>query len=85
MNQNNINILLNRLPEKQKELIKLGLEKGLFEIKGNGIHYIIQKKSYKFTDPEEPVRAATYVELVVRYKYPAKRIDFEIYPPKKST
>jgi len=83
MNQNNINILLNRLPEKQKELIKLGLEKGLFEIKGNGIHYIIQKKSYKFTDPEEPVRAATYVELVVRYKYPAKRIDFEIYPPRR--
>lgn len=52
-------------------------------MEGEEIVYIIQNRRFKFTDPEEPVRASTYLELVYRYKYNPKRIDFEIYPPRR--
>lgn len=35
-------------------------------------------KSYRWSDPEEQVRAEFYAELVTRYKYPADRIDLEV-------
>lgn len=72
-----------KLTEKQRELITIGLKEGLLEIKGKKIHYLKQKKAYVFTDPEEAVRASTYVELVIKYNYPPKRIDFEILPPRR--
>lgn len=75
--------LLNSLHGKQKELIEVGLHEGLFEIKGDRIYFLNQSKSYKITDPEEPVRAATYVELVVRYKYPPNRTGMLLPPATK--
>ena len=32
-----------------------------------------------FTNPEEQVRAACFCELVLKYKYPAEQIQFEVY------
>lgn len=74
---------LENLTEKQKDLIRIGVEEKLIEFKNERINYLVQDKSYKFTDPEEPVRAAAYIELVMKYKYPPQRIDFEIYPPRR--
>lgn len=61
-----------------KELIELGVKKGLLEIRGDKITYKPRSpdaKSDNFEDPEEKVRAALYVELVEKYKYPLERID----------
>ena len=44
------------------------------------MEYIAQKKSYTYTDPEEPVRARVYVKLIEKYKYPPNRIDLEVKP-----
>ncbi|WP_052696209.1 N-6 DNA methylase [Palaeococcus ferrophilus] len=66
------------------DLIKLGIDDGLIKIvEGNRISYTIQGKSYNFSDPEEKIRAATYVKLVKFYKYPPNRIDFEVEPPQR--
>ena len=45
------------------------------------IHYVAPDKTYKFTDPEEQVRARYYVELIERYQYPQTRIDLEFPVP----
>jgi len=74
---------LAKLENKHRELIQIGIKEKLIELKGTKIIYLHQNKSYEFTDPEEPIRASTYVELVVKYKYPPKRIDFEVYPPRR--
>ena len=65
------------------DLIKLGVKKGLIKIEEGRIEYLEQKKTYDFTDPEEPVRARTFVKLVLKNKYPANRIDLEVYPPRR--
>jgi len=68
---------------KHEQLIQLGLQKELFIIKEDRITYISTGKSYKFSDPEEKVRASTFTELVTRYQYPVNRIEFEKYPPRR--
>jgi len=67
---------------KVNDLIKLGIKKGYIEIKSDRIIYP-NGKSYNFKDPEEPIRAAIIVELIEKYKYPKKRIDTEVYPPRR--
>jgi len=37
-----------------------------------------------FKNPEEKVRASYFAELVLDYKYPAKRIDFEVTIPRRT-
>ena len=63
-------------------LIRLGLRKGIIKIKENKIIYP-NKKSYNFKDPEEKIRARIFIELVEKYLYPIKRIDTEVYPPRR--
>lgn len=61
-----------------KELIELGIERGFFEIRGDKITYkpkTPEAKRDDFRDSEEKVRAALYVELVEKYKYPLEQID----------
>jgi len=72
-----------QLTLRQKELVELGQKKGLIRLAGARIEYCIQGKAYQFTDPEEPVRAAAYVELAERYVYPPERIDFEQQAPSR--
>ncbi|RLI77962.1 hypothetical protein DRP04_10650 [Archaeoglobales archaeon] len=71
------------LTDRQRGLIAMGIKEKLVKVEDGRIYYLIQKKSYDFTDPEEHVRAVTYIELVMKYKYPPHRIDFEITPPRR--
>lgn len=74
---------MSQLTLRQQQLINIGIQKALIEISGTRIKYLIQSKEYDFTDPEEPVRAATYVELCEHYQYPPQRIDFEKEAPSR--
>jgi type I restriction enzyme M protein len=65
------------------EVIQRGQEKGYITIKENRIYYNASGKNYNFKDPEEKVRAQAYVELIEKYKYPDRRIEPEIYPPRR--
>jgi type I restriction enzyme M protein len=68
------------------QILATGEEKGLITIQRGRITYegTKEKKTYQFTDPEEQVRARVYVELIEKYKYPASRIDTEVYPPSRA-
>ena len=63
----------------QTDFLQIGQQKGYIEFlnEGTTIHYIVPDKKYRFTDPEEQVRARYYVELIERYQYPESRIDLE--------
>ena len=67
-----------------EKLIRLGVERGLIEIQQDRIKYVLQGKEYNFSDPEEKVRAATYVELVEKYQYSPSRIDIEVKVPRRT-
>lgn len=78
--------------EKYSQIIANGIEKKYIaleeydEQKGNYkyIRYCATSKRYKFTDPEELVRAETFVQLIDNYKYPANRILFEVTVPRRT-
>ena len=61
------------------DFLQIGEQKGYIKLidEGTRIHYISPDKKYKFTDPEEQVRARYYVELIERYQYPENKIDLE--------
>jgi type I restriction enzyme M protein len=60
-------------------LINIGIEKGLITKTEKKFIYSHINKSYD-TDPEEYVRAATYVYLIDTLEYPVNRIDLEVIP-----
>ena len=71
---------------KQTDFLHIGQQKGYIKLL-NGktrIHYVAPDKEYKFTDPEEKVRARYYVELIERYQYPENRIDLEVTVPRRT-
>ncbi len=70
-------------PESLDEWIALGFEKGYLKQDNGRYVYLAAGKAYKASDPEERVRAAFYVELIERYKYPPHRIDLEVKPPRR--
>src|SRR5690554_1421449 len=72
--------------QEQTELIKLGVKKNYisFSTDNKRITYVQQGKTYRFTDPEEFVRAEYYVELIEKYQYQPKRIDLEIVVPRRT-
>lgn len=69
-----------------KSLIEIGVEQKYIEISEDGkkITYVVQNKTYKYTDPEEKVRAEYYVELIEKYQYSPKKINFEIKVPRRT-
>lgn len=69
-----------------RTLIKLGIENKHFSISDDlkRITYIALKRTERFTDPEELVRAEYYVELIEKYKYPVSRIEFEVTVPRRT-
>ena len=71
---------------KQTDFIQIGKQKGYIEIldEGTMIRYVVPGKRYKFTDPEEQVRARYYVELIERYQYPETRMDLEVTVPRRT-
>jgi type I restriction enzyme M protein len=64
-------------------LLKVGEEKGLIKIRESRIAYPYAGKEYDFTNPEEKIRAKTYLSLILNYKYPADRIKLEVQPPRR--
>ena len=70
------------LTKEQKRLIEIGVKENLIRLLNKQIEYVEQGKFYDFSHPEEPVRAATYIELIKK-GYSPKRIEFEVYPPRR--
>ncbi len=69
--------------EQHKFLLE-GEKNKYWKIEKNKIQYFIKTgKSYKITDPEEIVRAEFLMELIEKYQYEAKDIDFEREMPQR--
>ncbi len=68
------------------KIFKEGIKKGLisFNEDKTRINYLIQGKSDNFKDPEEKVRAQIFLELILTYKYPTKRIELEVVVPRRT-
>ena len=71
---------------RQTDFLQIGEQKGYIKLlnEGRRIHYVAPDKKYKFTDPEEEVRARYYVELIEQYQYPENRIGLEVNVPGKA-
>ncbi len=70
------------------KLQKLGIEKWFIEIDQEKNKIVYKKlrnwdKKYKFSDPEEQVRADYFVDLVTKYQYEPENIDLEVEMPKR--
>ena len=48
------------------------------------ITYLKLGKKYRYTDPEEWVRAETYLQLIITYGYSVQRIDVEVTVPRRT-
>lgn len=67
-------------------LIKTGLVKALIKFNDDKtrITYLALNKTYNFKDPEEIVRAHTYIELLEKYQYSKDKIDLEVIVPRRT-
>ena len=70
----------------QTDFLHIGKQKGYIELlnERTTIHYIVPDKKYRFTDPEEKVRARFYVELIEHFQYSENRIDLEVRVPRRT-
>lgn len=70
----------------QTDFLHIGEQKGYIELlnEGTTIRYIAPDKKYRFTNPEEQVRARFYVELIELFQYPENRIDLEVTVPRRT-
>ena len=70
----------------QTDFLHIGEQKGYIELlnEATTIRYIAPDKKYKFTDPEEQVRARFYVELIDYFQYDQNRIDLEVTVPRRT-
>ena len=70
----------------QTDFLDIGEQKGYIEFlnERTTIHYIVPDKKYRFTDPEEQVRARFYVELIELFQYSENRIDLEVRVPRRT-
>ena len=70
----------------QTDFLQIGEQKGYIEFlnERTTIHYIAPDKKYRFTDPEEKVRARFYVELIELFQYSENRIDLEVRVPRRT-
>jgi type I restriction enzyme M protein len=66
--------------------IEIGVKKGYIELLDleKKVKYIHCNKTYKYTDPEEQVRANYYIELIEKYQYDPKKINLEITVPRRT-
>ena len=71
-----------------EDIIKKGIEKGLIALNNDEsriTYYTVpQSKSYKYTDPEEKVRAVIFLQLIFKYGYPIYRIQLEVQVPRRT-
>lgn len=70
-----------------KDYIQLGIAKGLIsfnEDKSRIKYFTTPQKSYRYSDPEEKVRAVVFIQLILDYGYPIKRIQLEVQVPRRT-
>ncbi|MBK1641751.1 hypothetical protein CKO12_07680 [Chromatium okenii] len=69
----------------QKRL-QTGLAQGLiqFDAEHKNINYRSCNKNYRYSDPEEKVRAQVYLKLILHYGYAPERIDLEVKVPHRT-
>lgn len=74
------------MKNNQTDFLEIGEQKGYIELlnEETTIHYTAPDKKYKFTDPEEQVRARFYVELIEHFQYSQNRIDLEVRVPRRT-
>jgi len=67
-------------------LIQQGIQSGYiaFEQEQKYILYKAAGKKYRYADPEEQVRAETYLQLIIEYSYQPKRIELELVVPRRT-
>lgn len=67
-------------------LLQTGIAKGLILLNAENtkITYPNRHKTYNFKNPEELVRAESYIQLVEIYGYLPMRIDFEVTVPRRT-
>lgn len=60
-----------------EKILKDGAQKGYFRLHNDGakIEYLPSGHKENLKDPEERVRAEYYFNLVLKYRYPAKRVE----------
>ena len=70
----------------QTDFLHIGEQKGYIELlnEGTKIRYVVPDKEYRFTNPEELVRARFYVELIEHFQYSQNRIDLEVTVPRRT-
>ena len=70
----------------QTDFLQIGAQKGYIEFlnERTTIRYVAPDKKYRFTDPEEKVRARFYVELIEHFQYSQNRIDLEVRVPRRT-
>lgn len=70
----------------QTDFLQIGQQKGYIKLLNDEkrIHYVVPDKKYRFTDPEEKVRAKFYVELIEYFQYSETRIDLEVTVPRRT-
>ena len=68
------------------DFLHIGQQKGYIQLleEEKRIHYVSLDKKYRFTDPEEQVRARFYVELIEHFQYSQNRIDLEVRVPRRT-
>ena len=68
------------------DFLRIGAQKGYIEFlnERTTIRYVAPDKKYRFTDPEEKVRARFYVELIEHFQYSQNRIDLEVRVPRRT-
>ena len=74
------------MSNNQIDFLHIGQQKGYIELlnEGTTIRYVTPDKKYRFTDPEEQVRAKFYVELIEHFQYSQDRIDLEVTVPRRT-
>ena len=70
----------------QTDFLQIGQQKGYIQLlnEDKRIHYVVPNKKYRFTNPEEKVRARFYVELIERFQYSPNRIELEVTVPRRT-
>ena len=71
-----------------EDIIKRGIDEGYIALNEDEsrIQYFTkpQTKSYRYSDPEEKVRAVVFLQLILDYGYPANRIQLEVQVPRRT-
>lgn len=68
------------------EYLQKGIDKGHIKFDGEKkyITYVQPDKKYRFSDPEEKVRAEIFLQLIFDYGYSDKRMDLETIVPRRT-